>query len=869
MLNWHALTANETAEYLTTDPETGLSEEQAALRLEKHGVNLSADRRRASYLSLLMRRLLEPMSAAVLSAAVVAAVVAVNDDKGGNWLEPILIVLLVTVTGALRALRDHTAARTFAMQEELTRPRTRVLRDGIADTIPAQRLVPGDVILLEAGDVVPADARLLDALELCCDESQAESGLAEAQKSADTLTDATAPVDKRINMIYSGCPVISGSCKAIVTATGATASAGRSATLLTGGADSALPVPGLPSGAAQIWRIGVAVAVGAFVLFAGLARRSHDLKAIELIVTSIALSYATLPTGMQSVLSLVFSRGSLIMARQGVVTRKLDAVPSIGGVSVVCSGKTGILTQGRMSVERIWTPGGRLLSLDGAELRGEAERRLLEYAALCSDDVADALGGSIIASLSACGVDCARLDAAYPRAARLPYGFGRRLMTTVHRTEGGYISITKGAPEELLPLCGFCDADSATAVCEQMSRDCLRVLAVAYRRQEELSDRPTPDELERDLVFAGLVGISDAYRSDSAEAVAELGQAGIRVVMSSGEHPLTAAACAEELDILTTGDEVLTGVQLAQLSDTELRAHVRQFAVCARVSAQDKLRIIKAWQDAGETVLTTAVRVEDAPLIRAADASCSPGVTGRQTVCQSADIILSDDSFSLIADAVRLCRAMGENSRAAARTLLAISMGELAGVIICTLLFGTTPLLAVHMLAALVFGGAPLTAFLAYEPPDVNVMLRKPRRKKLCIPPRETAVLAASCAVVIAAATVAAYAIGKPGNVDAGRTMAFCTLCITQVLCSVCLRSEQMLIYTGLRSNLRHSVAALVSILCVVLITLFAGKAFLLVPLSFGQWLWIMGLSVASLGVFELGKLLRPLIRQLFGLPEQ
>ncbi len=867
MLNWHALTGRETAEYLVTDPETGLSEEQATQRLEKHGTNQPTGSGQKTYSRALMNQLFEPMSAVVFASASIAAVVAINDRKGGNWLEPIMIAVLALAICALRAWREYSAALTNYRQSRLNPLTVRVLRDGVADSIPARKLVPGDIILLSEGDIVPADARLLSATSLVCDESESESGMSRAEKSADTLTDATAPIDKRINMIYSGCPVISGSCKAIVTATGATATEGRSAALLEN-SDRPQNVPMISSDAMRVWKVAVFVAVGIAVLAMGLLRRTHDLKAVELIVTAITLVYAALPTGVFSVLGSVFSRGSLTMARQGVVVRNLPVIPAIGGASVVCTGKTSILTTGRMAVGRIWTPGGRLLSPEGDELIDAADRRLLEYAAICSDESSDAMGRAIVAALDQLSQESDQLNTRYPRIARIPYGFGRRLMTTIHRTSEGYLAVTKGAPDTLVPLCAFCDTETVTAICEQMSRDALRPVAVAYRLYDELPEELTGDALEQDLVFAGILGISDEERSDSAEAVEELSQAGVRVVMTCGEYPATAEAYARKLGILKSGDDTLTGAQLAQMSEVELNAHVRQCAVCARLSAEDERRVVEAWQNAGEVVLATAARVEDLPVSRQADASCSLGVTGHSAAQRASDAVLSDDSFSLISDVVRLCRSTCDNARAAVRTLLAFSMGELGAVLLSVLFMGTTPLLAVHMLAALLFGGAPLASLLAYEPPDINVMNRAPRRRKACIPMRETAVFAAVCGVIIAAATVASYAVGKPSNVDAGRTMAWGTLCFSQIFCAVSLRSDQLLYYVGLRTNTRHTALALASVICVILVLLLGQELFLLVDLTGVQWLIMIALSVGAMLLFELTKFLRPFIRQLAGLPE-
>ena len=340
------------------------------------------------------------------------------------------------------------------------------------------------------------------------------------------------------------------------------------------------------------------------------------------------------------------------------------------------------------------------------------------------------------------------------------------------------------------------------------------------------------------------------------------------MVMTCGEYPATAEAYAKKLGILRPGDDTLTGAQLTQMSETELNAHVRQCAVCARLSAEDERRVVEAWQSAGEVVLATAARVEDLPVARQADASCSLGITGHHAVQRASDAMLSDDSFSLISDIVRLCRSACDNARAAVRTLLAFSMGELGAVLISVLFMGTTPLLAVHMLAALLFGGAPLAALLAHEPPDIDIMHRAPRRRKACIPMRETGVFAAICGIVIAAMTVTAYAIGKPSNVDAGRTMAWGVLCFSQIFCAVSLRSDQPLYYIGLRTNTRHTALALISMVCVILIMLLGQELFLLVDLTGVQWLIMFALSIGSMLLFELTKFLRPLIRQLAGLPE-
>lgn len=869
MLNWHALSARETSDYLSTDIETGLSEQQAEARLLKHGKNLPLQPPEDGFVKTTFKHLLRPLAMAIASLSPVVAVVAVNSERGGNWLESVIILLLIIAVCAERAARDVRARRSLNTLGSLYVPKTSVLRDGVADMLPNSELVPGDIIMLEAGDVVPADARLLYAYSLSCDESNAESGMSSAEKSADTLTDATAPVAKRINMIYAGCPVISGRCKAIVTATGAASTLGRAASLLGNeGMDSPAALVISPS-AETYWRVGAAVCACLFALVSGLQRRSHDLSAIELIVTSVVLAFAASPSGLTSVISAIFARGALIMAKQGVVTRKLLSIVPLGGVSVVCTEKTGVLSLNRMSVERVWTPGGRLLPFGDSFCASTSELKLLEYGALCSDVIVDSTGEAIIAALVRCDVDCSRVDIEKPRVARIPFGSGRRLMTTLHKNGSGFLLITKGAPEVLLPLCSFFDRDSAAAICEQMCRDCLRVIAVAYRELDAMPEDIAPESLERDLSFAGLIGIGDIDRSDSAEAVAELEKAGVRVVMYCGEHSSTAAASAKKLGILRDGDEVLVNGQLAALSDAELEGRIRKCSVCARLTPEDKCRLIEAWQAAGETVAVTGSNIMDTMYYSKADASFSLGISGAQTTIQRSDMMLSDDSFSSVADAIRLCRSVCDNARSAVRCLLALCMGLLLASLMTVFVKGTSPLLAAHMLSALALGGAPLVLFYAYEPPDYSVMLHSARKKKACVPMKETAAVASVCGFFIAIVTLLAYFIGLRADVDAGRTMAFGVLCFSGTLCSVSMRSDRLIFFTGLRSNIRHTVAAAISIVAVALCMLFARDFFLLVELSFVQWLWITALSVGAMLGFELSKLLRPMLVQLLGLVEK
>ena len=677
---------------LQTELTQGLSEAEAAARLERYGENRLSEGKKKS----LARRFFEQFKDMMILILLVAAAVSFGlafADGGADLielLEPVLILGVVIADAVLGVIQESKAEKALEALKKLSAPTARVLREGKVRVIPASLLVPGDVVLLEAGDFVPADGRLAESHSLKCEESALTGESVAAEKDAAAEVPENAPVAERANEVFAGTYVTYGTGKAIVTRTGMATETGKIAALLSGEKQEATPLQ------KKLGKLGkylgvAALAVCAVIFVMGMISGQEPM---ELFMTAVSLAVAAIPEGLPAVVTVVLAVGVQRMAKKNAVIRRLPAVETLGSASVICSDKTGTLTQNRMTLVRAYADGGAE-EVIGAH-NGEQVRRLLLLGTLCSEGsvertedgethIGDPTETSIVSAALKNGMEKAELYLRYPRTATLPFDSDRKLMTSVHRMDGRRVAIVKGAFDSVAARAVSGDLKTAEEKCAEMSASALRVLAIAAK---ELKEDEPPSEWETGLTFLGLLGMIDPPRPEAREAVARCREAGIRPVMITGDSLVTASAIAKDLGILREGDEALLGTQVDTMSENELAERVDKVSVYARVSPENKISIVKAWQARGEIVAMTGDGVNDAPALKAADIGCAMGVTGTDVAKGAADMTLSDDNFSTIVDAVEEGRGIYANIRKVVGFLLGTNIGELLLVFAAMLAWG-------------------------------------------------------------------------------------------------------------------------------------------------------------------------------------
>lgn len=855
---------------LASDEERGLTEEQAAERLDEVGPNKLKEKKKKTNLQRFADQFKDVMILILLAAAAVSFVVACVEKNPREFFEPLLILLIVVLNAFMGMLQESKAEKALEALKGMSAPHARVIREGREKIIDASLLVPGDVIRLEAGDFVPADARLLKSVSLKSEESALTGESVPSEKDADALVTENAPLGDRNNMVFSGCSITYGTALGIVTATGMDTEMGKIANLLNDEEESQTP---LQKKLAQLGKyLGVlALAACGIIFVVGLA---NGIPVMEIFMTAVSLAVSAIPEGLPAIVTIVLSIGVQRMVKKNALIRRLPAVETLGSASVICSDKTGTLTQNRMTLVKVYCDGEEEPKDVGAADHDKA-MRLLKFGALCCDGSVEFVNGeeqhigdptetAIVLAAHKKGMDKKELEKSCPRLAELPFDSDRKLMTTVHRMDGKTIVIVKGAFDMMAPRCTAGNLEKARQITEEMSRDALRVLAVAYKEVEALPENPVSQELENDLIFLGLVGMIDPPRPEAKAAVATCRKAGIKPVMITGDHVVTASAIAKELGILKEGDKAITGAELDQMTDSQLDDQVEQISVYARVSPENKIRIVKAWQRKNQVVSMTGDGVNDAPALKAADIGCAMGITGTDVAKGAADMTLTDDNFATIVDAVREGRGIYANIKKVVGFLLGTNIGEVITVFAAMLLWHRTPLVSMQLLwINLVTDSLPAIA-LGMEAVEADVMEKKPKPKDESIFANGLGVRVVLQGFLFAILTLIGFRLGEnaTGTLAGGQTMAFLVLGLSQVVQAFNMRSEHSLFQIGLFTNHKLNWAALASVLMMALV-LFTpvSIAFGLETLSWQLYLAGLGLSLVPFVVMEISKALARVIR--------
>lgn len=850
-------------DHFQVDPERGLSKAEALSHLTEHGENKLHERKKKSNVQRFFEQFKDIMILILIVAAIVSFVVACYEKAG--FFEPILILMIVVLNALMGVIQESKAEKALEALKNLSSPHSRVIRDGKESVIEASQLVPGDIIRLEAGDFVPADARIITSASLRAEESALTGESVPSEKNAGATVSKDAPLGDRHNMLYSGCGISYGRAKAVVTATSMNTEMGKIANLLANEPDGQTPLQQKLSALGKY--LGIAALGACAVIFViGLINGMH---AMEMFMTSVSLAVSAIPEGLPAIVTIVLAIGVQRMVKRNAIIRRLPAVETLGSASVICSDKTGTLTQNRMTLTKAFSAGAGVLE-DIGENNSPAVKSLLFYAALCCDGkvvfenekeqhIGDPTETAIVLAAHKNGMPKEDLDERYLRLAEIPFDSERKLMTTVNRIEGKNMVIVKGAFDVLAQCCIAGDVEAGRKHADELGAQALRVLAVAYKEMDEIPKDPVSELLEIGLTFMGLVGMIDPPRPEARDAVAVCRAAGIKPVMITGDHVLTASAIAKELGILLDGEDAVTGGELVLMSETELNERVRTISVYARVSPSDKIRIVRAWQRQNEVVAMTGDGVNDAPALKAADIGCAMGIAGTDVAKGAADMTLTDDNFATIVDAVREGRGIYDNIKKVVTFLLGTNISEVLAVLFAVLFWRETPLLSMQLLFInLVTDGLPAIA-LGMEPVEADVMNRRPKSKTESIFANGMLVQVLLQGVMFASLMLIGFVIGwrTTGDIVAGRTMAFFILALSQVIHSFNMRSNHSLFRIGIFSN-RHLVKAVaVSIVLIALVVFVPPIAsiFGLTQLTAGMYLSAVGLACVPIPVLELFKM--------------
>jgi P-type Ca2+ transporter type 2C len=817
---WHSQSAEEVLAQLASTA-TGLSSHEAAQRLAANGPNELKEGKRISPWQILLGQFKSLLIWILIAAGVISGVL-------GEVVDAIAILAIVVLNAVIGFYQEFSAEKSIAALKKMTAPQAKVRRDGQITSVPASGIVAGDILALEAGDLVAADARLLEAAALKCIESTLTGESEAVTKRPATLGQGDIPLGDRENMVFMGTSIAAGTGQAVVVATAMNTELGRIAGLIQeAGAEERTP---LEKKLESFGRVLVWAALGIVALLFGLGLL-RGTKPFELFMTSVSLAVAAVPEGLPAVVTVALALGVLRMSRRRALVRKLPAVETLGSTTVICTDKTGTLTMGEMTVRVLYVAGQNYevtgegygpkgeARIDGKKAEAPHAAPLLELATVilgCNNAhlvqeegtwkvIGDPTEGALLAAGAKAGGDRERIEKELPRHHEIPFDSDRKRSTVIRQMPDGKLrAFINGAPDVLLERCTnlytrtgvrpMTDGDRQNIAAQNtaMAQQALRVLGSAWRDLDNASPADlTADAVEHDLVFVGLSGMYDPPRQEAKDAVAKCRTAGIRVVMITGDHPHTATAIAREIGIASADELAVAGVELDKLSDDELRRRAPKIAVYARVTAEHKLRIIRAWKANDAVVAMTGDGVNDAPAIKGADIGIAMGKSGTEVTKQAADMIITDDNFATIVAAVEEGRGIYANIRKTLQYLLAGNTGELLLMTICVFVGLPTPLLPIHLLwINLVTDGLPALC-LATDPIDPDVMKRHPRRRSERITNRSFLRTMFLTGFLTAGVAFAVYLyVLKKGNPESARTYAFAVLVFAELLRSFGARSE-------------------------------------------------------------------------------
>ena len=857
--NWFNKKKEEIAKQLNTNIETGLTKQQVEKAREKYGFNELKATKRKNLLQRFIDQFKDFSIIILIIAAIVSGIVGVSEGEGIT--DTIIILIVVIVNAIIGVVQESKAEKSLEALQKLSDHASKVIREGKLSVIPARELVPGDIVILDTGDYIPADLRIIEEANLKSQESSLTGESVPVEKTSEVIEETNIGIGDRKNMLFSSSLVTYGRGKGIVVETGMTTEVGKIAGMINETEKQETPLQQKLNQLGKI--LGIAAIVICVVIFViGLLQGK---EAINMFMTAVSLAVAAIPEGLVAVSTIVLAIGVQKMVKKNAIVKRLPAVETLGSSTVICSDKTGTLTQNKMTVEKIFWNDAIRDAKNIQENEIDEQLNKLVYANMLCNDTKISSDGNLTGDPT----ETALVDMAFklnfdpsiydrmPRLQEIPFDSDRKLMTTVNEVNGKYVVYTKGGIDELLKRCNSYEINNEKhdnlndyinkirQKNEEMAKEALRVLGCAYKEIDHIPSKEEMQKIENDLIFIGMVGIIDPPREEAKRAVEKCKKAGIKTVMITGDHKITATAIAKKLGILENDDEAITGLELEQMSDEELEKNVRKYAVYARVSPEHKVRIVKAWQKNGEIVAMTGDGVNDSPALKKADIGCAMGIVGTDVAKEAADVILTDDNFATVVSAVEEGRRIYDNILKVIQFLLSSNIGEIVVLFFATLLtplfgkwFGISDLnhleilLPIHILwINLVTDSLPALA-LAFDPANSDIMDRKPLKPSKGVFTKGMTWRVIYQGIMIGILTLVAFMIGlattnepignlslEESKIEVGQTMAFATLALAELVHVFNVRNNKKSIFkTGIFNNIKLIGAVLVSALLMIVI---------------------------------------------------
>ena len=867
---------------LKTSKDTGLTSDEVKARLEEHGYNQLITKNKKSFFQMFMAQFKSFMVIVLLIAAVISGVVGVIEGDG--LIDTFIILGILVINAFIGAVQESKAESSLEALKNLAAPITKVLRNGVVAEIPAKELVPGDILILETGAVVPADIRLIEAVNLKIQESSLTGESVPVDKTTTVLAGDDVALGDRINMAFSTGIVTYGRGKGVVTATGMKTEVGKIANMLQQTIEIKTPM------SRRLEQLGKVLGIAALIICAiiFIVGVLYGNSIMTMFMTAVSLAVAAIPEGLPAVSTIVLAIGVQRMVKRNAIIRTLPSVETLGSATVICSDKTGTLTQNKMTVVEAYVNHKKdVINRDNpSSTLNEEESRLLSISVLCADAklrknedekfefIGDPTETALLDFGILYGIYKDELEKKYSRIAEIPFDSERKRMTTVNKLSDNSIRINvKGGLDEVLSVCDKIiingevrdlrqdDKEQIYAANETMANSALRVLAMAYCDLSEMSHDVHIEELEQGLIFIGFLGMIDPARPEVIDAVAKCKTAGIRPVMITGDHKSTAMAIAREIGIFREGDFAITGTELEAISNEELKNNISKYSVYARVAPEHKVRIVKAWQSHNEVVAMTGDGVNDAPALKQADIGAAMGIVGTDVAKGAADMVLTDDNFATIVSAVEEGRRIYDNILKAIQFLLSTNVGEIFLLFVASVLNLGMPLLPIHILwVNLVTDSLPALA-LSVDPAEENIMKRKPRNLKHGFLTRGMVWRILYQGIMIGSIPLAAFIIGlRDGGEPLGQTMAFATLMFAQLIHVRNLHSntKSSLAINPLRNKpLIGAIIASTGLALMVLLIPPVRDAFRLTVMDTRHWILVILMSFIPIIIVDLFKLLR------------
>ena len=884
---WFSKSGEDVAKFFETDMIKGLSSEQVEEKRSVYGTNEIVSKNKKSIAKMILEQFQDFMIIILIIAAVISGIVGQSNGEG--FTDSIIILVIVILNAVIGVIQELKAQKSLESLKNLSAPHSKVIRDGKLQDLESKYLVPGDIVVLETGDYVPADLRLIEAVNLKTQEAALTGESLPVEKTTEKIDKEDIGIGDRLNQAFSSSLVTYGRGKGIVVSIGMQTEVGKIATMLDSVDDSETPLSrrlealGKTLGIAALVICLVIFAVGSFV---------HGREIFEMFMTAVSLAVAAIPEGLPAISTIVLSIGVQRMVKRNAIIRTLPSVETLGSATVICSDKTGTLTQNKMTVEKIFY-NNEIFGVEEKKYNVDDHLRLLMNSMiLCNDtkvtkegEEFKLAGDPTETALVDLGIKLNMLkttmDDENPRVEEIPFDSERKLMSTVNNTNQGLFVYTKGGVDEILSKCSkiYLDNQEMTLsaeninyikqVNEEMAKGALRVLAMAYKRVDKVPTRNEMNNLESELVYIGMVGMIDPARPEAKEAVEKCKTAGIKPVMITGDHKVTAMAIAKDIGILENESEAITGSELEKMPQEELEKNVKNYSVYARVSPEHKVRIVKAWQSQGEVVAMTGDGVNDAPALKTADIGAAMGIVGTDVAKEAADVVLTDDNFATIVSAVEEGRRIYDNILKAVQYLLSSNIGEIIVLFVATM-FGwlAEPLLPIHILwINLVTDSLPALA-LSVDPAEKDIMKRKARKDKNIFSKGMTFRVIYQ-GIMVGILTLLAFCIGcrfdfaslaNPEVAMTAQTMAFAVLAMSELVHAYNVRSNKESIFKiKLKTNMVLVLATLVSLLLMVVVLgvpVLQGM-FEVTELSITNWAWVILLSLAPLTIVEILKLFK------------